>query len=349
LTEEDHKRVADEFNEAHKQYNLVDIADLGSTGKRLTPAEQNLVISFRTLAILGNAVIRLWLSNTEYAREAKIVAFARVVDLVQLLSSYTARTRSKAMHKTSQKLREATTQTADKIKQLSTEDITGELYTFVFLVKEIYYTMSLAMPGIDCPIISFGHATLSLRLPGSLSGDGSQQNPFIFPSTIRLVFEPIVYVQKRTKNDRLIFRDLNPPPGTAATVEEVPVHESTYNVPPIDYGMQAPTAAAIHFRFSLDFQNSGCSQPADSDHKVYIYYVKIHDPEQDISGDRQKKLASLQASQRELAQLREELQQLQAAARQTGRIDDFGIQRDIRRVQSRLQEVEERIRRIGGS
>lgn len=298
LREQDYVDIQGFFNQAVNQYRRIDLTGLTTDGKKLTRAEENLVLGLMLLAEIGYNLIKLDLLIVNLDEQKLRLGLGSLRNQIKRIGEVAAQSRSQSLKEMSAVLIGVMQEsyTLDSLTPIT--EVVGNLISHA----KRAFSNSLPTPG-NCPIIDFGSANMTINLRGSISGDGTQEHPFVFPSNRRIVFEITVSVLKRTKNDRLIFMAVNPPATVKDTTQEIPVYESQYTLRPLDYGLLAPGIVATQYDFVLLFQNQGCSQPIHSP----SVWVRTYDAEREFTTKSSRRKEKMEFLHRHIDELRKNL------------------------------------------
>ena len=119
------------------------------------------------------------------------------------------------------------------------------------------------VPG-NCPVVRFGEASLTIKVPDSISGSGTQDDPYVVPANKRLVFDGTVYVHQRAKDETLAVTAAGRQLFELDREQDVPVFESSssYRLRPIEAEPMAPSSVPIPYTFELSFSVRGCPHVA---------------------------------------------------------------------------------------
>lgn len=326
LTPIQQQTVRDCFDKAFEQYNHIDVLGISDDSKKLSRSETDLIISLKSLADLGRQMLDLKSLVENLDSERLGLAFGRVRSNIRSLKRLSGSTRSRTLVEAAQILTDLANR-ADE-QRLRGLPLTEVIEDFLSDCRPVFGG-SLPTPGA-CPVINFGNATMSARLRGSIAGDGTQSQPFIFPSKTRLVFEFNVTVIKRTKNDRLVFEAIDPPPGARERIQEVPVHEGVYTLRPVDFGESGPSMTATRYTFALSFQNQGCSQVA----QLLDLWIRVFDREREFLNPKEKMKTRMESLKVQIADLTEKQRALREVHKQyEGELPPFGLQQQLRELE----------------
>lgn len=278
-SDENSQFISEMFNEAARKYFNVLRAEIESeTGiyrpdhKTLSRAELSLVRALTSLVSVGLKVE--YLSHCLSKNEPENIlnrALGQVDAEINKYSSFALDTQSKSLLNISEQLKALLSKVYIEIRT-TTRPLSAILGNFTWDIKQSFMR-PLPTPAVECRIIGPGQAVVNLLLEGSTTGKGTDDDPYLFPSDKRLIFRAVIDVIQRAKNEQLIFRDHNPPPGLSERHWVVHVHEGTFPIS-IDYGLISPAESANCFEFTLEFRNSGCSDPVFHQR----IWVKIFDP-----------------------------------------------------------------------
>jgi len=327
LREQDYTDIQKFFDQAVNQYRRIDLTGLTTNGKKLTRAEENLVLGLMLLSETGYNLIKLDLLIVNLDEQKLRLSLGSLRNQIKRMAEVATQSRSQSLKKLSKELMDFMQESYELDSRIPITEIAGNLIEHA----KRAFSNSLPTPG-NCPIIDFGNANMTINLRGSISGDGTQEQPFVFPSNHRVVFEITVSVLKRTKNDRLVFLALNPPSTIKDSTQEIPVYESQYTLRPIDYGLLAPGIVATQYDFVLLFQNQGCSQPI---HNLSIW-VRTYDFEREFITKSSRRKEKMEFLQRHIIELKKDLSDLREIGSKPGNSGE-NINERIRKLEINLQ------------
>jgi hypothetical protein len=281
-SQDDFSEIAKLFTDALDSYRRIDVIGTELGAKSLTSQERNLVLSLQALAQLGIDLLALQQRITDSEEGRLKLLFGKIRGDVRELIKLATASRSPSLRASADQLRELTQRTYERNEEQLPITETIQMFTND---ARFLFEGSLPTPG-NCPIIDFGEAVVShVQMPEAIAGDGSPDDPFLFPSGRRIVLQFTVSVTSRSKNDRLIFAALEPPAGSRNTQQDIPVHDSLYTLRPVDLGdAMAPSAIPTQFQFVLVFRNQGCGHQVDT----VSVYVRVFNPDEEFSTDRAK-------------------------------------------------------------
>jgi len=329
--------IRDNFEQALAQYSRVDVIGIFDDGsKKLTRAEQELVLGLRELAFLGCQLMELKLLVLDLEERRIDLALGRLrSDMRQFYSRFSV-TRSIALGQLASAL-------VDLIKEVrSPKDapITEVAEDLLHGAREIF-ARSLPTPG-TCPVVTFGSATMAIDLRDSIFGDGSARNPFNLSAERNIRFEVEVSVIRRTKNDQLLLIGLDPPAISRDHIQEIPIHESSYTARPIDYGQRPPSHVATRYVISLEFRNQGCSQPVEKRE----VYVRIYDPAKEFRETSEKARERERYLRYAIGTAEDELEPLERKLRSHRGQPAMEIRQKIRAIKATIEVHRDQLRQV---
>ena len=330
LREPDYKDIQNSFNQAVNQYRRIDLTGLTTDGKKLTRAEENLVLGLLLLSEIGYSLIKLEVLIVDMDEQKLRLGLGSLRNQIKRMAEVAKDSRSQSLKKMSTLLMEVIQESYNLDSRTPITEVVGDL---INQAKKSFGN-SLPTPG------NFGNANMTINLRGSVSGNGTQEYPFIFPSTRRIIFEITVSVIKRTKNDRLIFMAVNPPSTVKDTTQDIPVYESQYTIRPIDYGLFAPGFESTRYDFLLLFQNQGCSQPTQN----VSVWIRTYDPEREFTTKSSRRKEKKEFLQRYIKELRQDLDDLHAIGSNTknsGQNINERIRKSEINLSTKIRELDE--------
>ncbi len=341
--EEDFREVEYLFREALTSYRRVDIIGLQRGAKSLSRQESNLVLSLQALAQLGIDLLDLQQRMTELNEARLRLVFGKIRGDVQALVRLAEESRSPSLRETARQLRALSERTyKDNTEQLP---ITETIQRFTHDAR-LLFESSLPTPG-NCPIIDFGEAAVShVEMPEAIAGDGSPEEPFLFPSGRRMVLQFTVAVAARSKNDRLIFSAVEAPAGSRDTQQEIQVHDSLYTLRPVDLGeAPAPSAMPIVFEFGLHFRNQGCGHQVDATH----VRIRVFNPDEEFATDRAKLDKAIEGLEHRIQKLTVDVEDReQAAVKFQGETGATRMRRELRDLRTALNAKRVELAKLKG-
>lgn len=335
-SEENSQYISDMFNEAARRYYNVLRAEIESEigvsrseHKSLSKTELNLVRALTSLVSVGVKIEQLSLSLLRNNNDTLLKQELGQADTeINRFRTFAGDTQSNSLidiaNQLGSYLDAAYSETKSDIRPLNA--IMGN---FTWNVKQIFMR-SLPTPAVECRIIGPGQAVVRMNLDGAISGSGTADNPYLFPGNKRLIFKVLIDVVQRAKNEQLIFRDHNSPPGFSDRNWIVHVHEGTFPIA-VDYGVFAPAESANCFEFSLEFRNSGCSDPIYSNR----IWVRIFDPLKEFLSSQEVVAQQIKSKEFIIKNLEVEIKHLEATLKDKGTYSAAG--------KLRLQELNEHL------
>lgn len=343
--EEDSQFVTDMFKEAARRYMNVLRAEIEAETsvrnhqeqKRLTRTEVNLVRAIASLVSVGLRVEELSLAWAHSEDDDSLKRKLGQVDTeIEKFCAFASTTQSKSLLYSSSQFEELLEGVYSDMRT-GLKPMTAIIGSLIWQIKQVFMK-PLPTPAIECRIVGPGQADVDILLEGALYGTGSFEDPYLFPSSKRLVFRAVIEVIQRAKNEQLIFRDHNPPAGFAERSWIVHVHEGTFPIS-IDYGLLAPAKAANCFEFSLEFRNSGCSDP--------IYYeriwVRVYDPFSELQLEEEVIEQKIKSKEHTISKLKDEIRKTKLAI---GEKPSMVGKVRVQELEDRVRQEEEELRQL---
>jgi HEAT repeat protein len=335
-SEENSQYISDMFNEAARRYYNVLRAEIEfetgvsrSDHKSLSKAELNLVRALTSLVSVGVKIEQLSLSLLRNDDDVLLRQVLGQVDTeINRFRTFANDTQSNSLIDISSHLVKFL-ETAYAESKSDIRPLNAIMGNFTWNIKQIFMR-SLPTPAVECRIIGPGQAVVRINLDGAISGTGIVDNPYLFPGNKRLIFKVLIDVVQRAKNEQLIFRDHNSPAGFSDRNWIVHVHEGTFPIA-VDYGVFVPAESANCFEFSLEFRNSGCSDPIYSSR----IWVRVFDPLKEFVSSQEVVAQQIKSKEVIIKNLDDEIKHLETTLKDKGAYSAAG--------KLRLQELGEHL------